>query len=117
VKRPQKKAKKSNSPAPTKKSTKKATKVKEEATAVDDDVEEKPKKKNYFAMMKSQEPPKALGTRPEPVGAPNCLDGFAFVISGQYETLTRDQTKDIIMRYGGYIFIFIFYFLTDIILT
>ncbi|KAI8348834.1 replication factor RFC1 C terminal domain-containing protein [Choanephora cucurbitarum] len=51
--------------------------------------------------MKSVEGPKALGTRPEPVGAPNCLDGLAFVISGQYETLTKEQTKDIVMRYGG----------------
>ncbi|KAI7908090.1 replication factor RFC1 C terminal domain-containing protein [Cokeromyces recurvatus] len=68
------------------------------------ETEEKPKpagKKNYFAMLKNQEPPKALGTRPEPVGAPNCLGGLTFVISGQYETLTRDQTKDIVMRYGG----------------
>ncbi|RCI04017.1 hypothetical protein CU098_011383 [Rhizopus stolonifer] len=65
--------------------------------------EEKPKtaKKNYFAMMKSVEGPKALGTRPEPVGAPNCFDGCAFVISGQYETLTREQTQDIIKRHGG----------------
>ncbi|KAI8991740.1 replication factor RFC1 C terminal domain-containing protein [Mycotypha africana] len=47
------------------------------------------------------EPPKALGTRPEPVGAPGCLTGMTFVISGQYETLTKDQTKDIVLRYGG----------------
>ncbi|KAI9361124.1 replication factor RFC1 C terminal domain-containing protein [Pilaira anomala] len=64
--------------------------------------EEKPKKKNnYFAMMKNKEGPKALGSRPEPVGANNCLANKTFVISGQYETLTREQTKDIVMRYGG----------------
>lgn len=64
--------------------------------------EEKPKKKsNYFAMMKNKEGPKSLGSRPEPVGASNCLANKTFVISGQYETLTRDQTKNIIMRYGG----------------
>ncbi|KAL7319919.1 DNA replication factor C complex subunit Rfc1 [Mucor circinelloides] len=122
VVRPPKKSKKSDSPAPIKKpAPKKATpskvkeevtpskvkeevassKVKEEAAADIAEAEEKPKKKNYFAMLKSQEPPKALGTRPEPVGAPNCFAGMTFVISGQYETLTKDQTKDIIMRYGG----------------
>ncbi|OAD03233.1 hypothetical protein MUCCIDRAFT_110087 [Mucor lusitanicus CBS 277.49] len=101
---PQKKSKKSNSPAPTKKpAAKKAapSKIKKEVDVDAVEAEEKPKKKNYFAMLKSQEPPKALGTRPEPVGAPNCFAGMTFVISGQYETLTKEQTKDIIMRYGG----------------
>lgn len=51
--------------------------------------------------MKNKEGPKSLGSRPEPVGATNCLANKTFVISGQYETLTRDQTKDIVMRYGG----------------
>lgn len=122
VVRPPKKSKKSDSPAPTKKPAPKkaapsktkeevapskakeevaSSKVKEEVAADIAEAEEKPKKKNYFAMLKSQEPPKALGTRPEPVGAPNCFAGMTFVISGQYETLTKDQTKDIIMRYGG----------------
>ncbi|KAI9483454.1 MAG: replication factor RFC1 C terminal domain-containing protein [Benjaminiella poitrasii] len=96
ISRPQKKMK-PNSP-------KHATEEKPKEEKIDTKTEEKPKasgKKNYFAMLKNQEPPKALGTRPEPVGAPNCLSGLAFVISGQYETLTRDQTKDIVMRYGG----------------
>ncbi|KAI9281040.1 replication factor RFC1 C terminal domain-containing protein, partial [Sporodiniella umbellata] len=57
-------------------------------------------KSNYYAMM-NRELPKGLGTRPEPVGAPNCLEGYAFVISGVLETLTKEQTRDIIMRYGG----------------
>lgn len=73
----------------------------EKAPKKDEVKEEKPKKKGYFNMM-NREAPKALGTRPEPVGADNCLEGMTFVISGQYETLTKDQTKDIIMRYGGY---------------
>jgi replication factor C subunit 1 len=51
--------------------------------------------------MKSRPPPNALGSRPEPVGQPNCLAGFTFVISGQYETLTKEKTEDIIKRYGG----------------
>jgi replication factor C subunit 1 len=52
-------------------------------------------------MLKNKEGPKALGTRPQPVGADNCLEGLTFVISGEYETLTREQSKDIVMRYGG----------------
>ncbi|ORE17800.1 DNA replication factor C, large subunit [Rhizopus microsporus] len=49
----------------------------------------------------NREGPKALGTRPEPVGAPNCLNNMTFVISGEFETLTKEQTRDIVMRYGG----------------
>lgn len=64
---------------------------------------EKPKnpKANYFANLKNKEGPKALGSRPLPVGAENCLEGFTFVISGEFETLTREQSKDICLRYGG----------------
>ncbi|KAI9260071.1 replication factor RFC1 C terminal domain-containing protein [Helicostylum pulchrum] len=80
----------------------KAKSAKAEPVEAEPVEEEKPKKKNnYFAMMKNKEGPKSLGSRPEPVGATNCLANKTFVISGQYETLTRDQTKDIVMRYGG----------------
>lgn len=86
----------------TKAPTKKAASTNKETVQGNDEEEEKPKKKpNYFAMLKNKEGPKSLGSRPEPVGASNCLANKTFVISGQYETLTRDQTKDIIMRYGG----------------
>jgi replication factor C subunit 1 len=79
-----------------------------ETEAVEEDIKkdkpvEKPKnpKANYFAMQRNKEGPKALGTRPQPVGAENCLEGLTFVISGEYETLTRNDIKDIVMRYGG----------------
>ncbi|KAI8976130.1 replication factor RFC1 C terminal domain-containing protein [Pilobolus umbonatus] len=74
----------------------------EEANKSEEKVEEKeePKKKGFYALM-NKAPPQALGTRPPPAGAPNCLAGLAFVISGQYETLTKEQTMDIIKRYGG----------------
>ncbi|KAI8388177.1 replication factor RFC1 C terminal domain-containing protein [Radiomyces spectabilis] len=45
--------------------------------------------------------PQALGTRPIPVGKPNCLAGYTFVLSGELETLTKEQTSDVIKRYGG----------------
>ena len=84
--------------APVKKApAKKAEKVEEKV----EEEEEKPKKKsNYFTKMTHEEP-KALGSRPPPEGAPNCLQGLTMVITGQYETLTRDQIKDLILRYGG----------------
>ncbi|KAG0747208.1 hypothetical protein G6F62_002034 [Rhizopus arrhizus] len=86
--------------ADPKEDTKKNEVTKEEKTKEDESNEEKPKKKGYFAML-NREGPKALGTRPEPVGADNCLDNMTFVISGEFETLTKEQTKDIVMRYGG----------------
>ncbi|KAI9269006.1 replication factor RFC1 C terminal domain-containing protein [Phascolomyces articulosus] len=49
----------------------------------------------------NREGPKALGSRAMPVGKPNCFVGKTFVQSGELETLTREQVKDLIMRYGG----------------
>ncbi|KAI8142314.1 replication factor RFC1 C terminal domain-containing protein [Fennellomyces sp. T-0311] len=52
-------------------------------------------------MKKNHVGPQALGTRPEPVGNPNCFAGMAFVQSGEFETLTKEKVKDLVMRYGG----------------
>lgn len=89
--------------AEPKKTTKTSNTAAKKAAAKDEaEAEEAPKKKNnYFARMATKEGPKALGTRPEPVGAPNCLNGLAFVCTGEYDTLSRDQIKTIVMRYGG----------------
>ena len=56
--------------------------------------------RNFYAMM-NRAAPKALGSRPLPVGKDNCFAGKTFVQSGELETLTREQVKDLVMRYGG----------------
>lgn len=45
--------------------------------------------------------PQALGSKEVPVGAENCLEGLAFVITGVLESFERDETKSFIERYGG----------------
>ena len=34
-------------------------------------------------------------------GAPNCLEGLTFVISGVLDSIERDQAAEIIKKYGG----------------
>ncbi|ORZ19695.1 replication factor RFC1 C terminal domain-domain-containing protein [Absidia repens] len=51
--------------------------------------------------MLHRAPPSALGSRPKPVGKDGCLTDLAFVLSGEFETLTKDNIKDIIKTYGG----------------
>jgi hypothetical protein len=41
------------------------------------------------------------GTRAVPEAAPNCMGGMTVVMTGEFETLTRDQVTDIVKRYGG----------------
>jgi hypothetical protein len=41
------------------------------------------------------------GTRAIPEAAENCMGNMAFVMTGEFETITRDQVTDIIKRYGG----------------
>lgn len=41
------------------------------------------------------------GTREVPEGAENCLLDMTFVVTGEMETLDRNQITEIIKRYGG----------------
>lgn len=34
-------------------------------------------------------------------GQDNCLEGVTFVITGIFESIDRDETKNLIQRYGG----------------
>ncbi len=36
-----------------------------------------------------------------PSGAPNCLEGLTFVITGVLDSLEREDAADIIKKYGG----------------
>eukprot|EP00126_Sphaerothecum_destruens_P004665 Sdes_comp18309_c0_seq1m8020 len=57
--------------------------------------------KSQYASYLHREAPKLLGTRPPPQGAPNCLEGLVFVITGELETLSRDDATNLVRKYGG----------------
>jgi replication factor C subunit 1 len=51
--------------------------------------------------MMNRAPPSALGSRPKPVGKSGCLAGQTFVLSGEFETITKEDISDTIKTYGG----------------
>jgi replication factor C subunit 1 len=51
--------------------------------------------------MLHRAPPSALGSRPKPVGKDGCLTGLTFVLSGEFDTITKTDITDIIKTYGG----------------
>ena len=60
------------------------------------------KKFNYYKYKaKLESGPKNPGSKPVPVGAENCLEGITFVLTGTGDSMGRDETKQLIERYGG----------------
>lgn len=51
-------------------------------------------------LGEARDPPKH-GSKPIPVGKPDCLKGVIFVLTGLNESLTREEMVDLITRYGG----------------
>jgi replication factor C subunit 1 len=61
-----------------------------------------PKKFNYREYLQRRSAgPAAPGSKPIPVGTPNCLLGLAFVFSGELDSLSREEAQDLVKRYGG----------------
>ena len=61
-----------------------------------------PKKFNYYEYLHRRSAgPVAPGSKPIPVGAPNCLLGLAFVFTGELDSLSREEAQDLVKRYGG----------------
>ncbi len=103
-----KKAKEKTTPPPKKETVKKATK-----SSKKDELEEspgleekktasakKPANKFYAAYMR-REGPKNPGSKPVPIGKPNCFSGLKFLTTGVLDSLDRDECKRIIEKYGG----------------
>ena len=57
-------------------------------------------KSTYHAFMQRQGPAKP-GSKPLPRGAENCLAGLKFCITGEMESSSRGDIKDVIQRHGG----------------
>ncbi|KAI9219723.1 hypothetical protein BC828DRAFT_385403 [Blastocladiella britannica] len=66
---------------------------------------EEARKANYRAFLerKAAGPagPSNPGSKVIPVGQPNCLHGLTFVLSGDFESLARNEMEDLIKRYNG----------------
>ena len=45
--------------------------------------------------------PRAPGSKAIPTGAENCLEGLTFVLTGIGESMDREETADLLKKYGG----------------
>ncbi|RKP14524.1 replication factor RFC1 C terminal domain-containing protein [Piptocephalis cylindrospora] len=52
-------------------------------------------------MQLNKTGPSAPGSKKIPEGAPNCLRGLTFVFTGELSSIDRDQSSDLVRRYGG----------------
>lgn len=67
-----------------------------------DDDKKKAQRANYMKFLSRQNArPKNLGSKEVPIGAPNCLAGKTFVLSGILDSLERGDVEDIVSKYGG----------------
>lgn len=89
-------------------SSKKSKKVQDESDldrSVYDADEEKHEKRRAAAILYHQfqkrSGPSNPGSKEIPKGKPNCLDGLAFVLTGEFESMERDEAKAVIVELGG----------------
>ncbi|ESW04506.1 hypothetical protein PHAVU_011G100500 [Phaseolus vulgaris] len=54
-----------------------------------------------FMNFGERKDPPHKGEKEVPEGAPNCLAGLTFVISGTLDSLEREEAEDLIKRHGG----------------
>ncbi|KAL0389925.1 UNVERIFIED_CONTAM: Replication factor C subunit [Sesamum calycinum] len=54
-----------------------------------------------FMNFGERKDPPHKGEKEVPEGAPDCLDGLTFVISGTLDSLEREEAEDLIKRHGG----------------
>lgn len=89
-------------------SSKKPKKTSDESEldrSVYDPDEERQEKRRAAAILYSQfqkrKGPSNPGSKEIPKGKPNCLEGLAFVITGEFESMERDEAKSVIKDLGG----------------
>ncbi|XP_052365371.1 LOW QUALITY PROTEIN: replication factor C subunit 1 [Oncorhynchus keta] len=76
------------------------TSPKKESTSPEES-EKKRGNSSAFRSFLNRDGPRALGSKPIPTGAENCLEGCVFVISGVLDSMEREDAKCLIERYGG----------------
>lgn len=99
-KKPQK-----NTPSSSKKPKKTHDESEDLDRSVYDADEEKHEKRRAAAMLYQQfqkrKGPSNPGSKEIPKGKPKCLDGLAFVLTGEFESMERDEAKAVIVSLGG----------------
>lgn len=94
---------------PPKKTPSSSKKPKEDESDLDRSVydpdQEKQEKRRAAAVLYHQfqkrSGPSKPGSKEIPKGKPNCLSGLAFVLTGVFESMERDEAKAVIMDFGG----------------
>ncbi|KAJ3366310.1 hypothetical protein GGF31_008119 [Allomyces arbusculus] len=86
-------------PAPTAATASPSTPNPDGPVDMEDDA--KARSKAAYLKYQSRAGPTALGSKEVPEGADNCLHGLTFVQTGDFSSFTRDDVKELIMRYGG----------------
>ncbi|KAJ1953514.1 DNA replication factor C complex subunit Rfc1, partial [Linderina pennispora] len=59
------------------------------------------KKTFNYSKMKAGNAPLNPGSKEIPVGRPGCFEGMTFVVTGNLESLSREEMEDLIKSYGG----------------
>uniref|UniRef100_H2Y6A5 BRCT domain-containing protein n=1 Tax=Ciona savignyi TaxID=51511 RepID=H2Y6A5_CIOSA len=54
-----------------------------------------------YQQWQNRSGPENPGSKEIPQGQKNCMEGLTFVITGVQESLTRDEIKSLVERYGG----------------
>ncbi|KAK7073039.1 replication factor C subunit 1 [Halocaridina rubra] len=76
----------------------------ENASDADSTLQPEDKKKNsraaYFKFLQRAGPSNP-GSKPIPDGAPGCLQGMTFVVTGVLDSLDREETSELVKKYGG----------------
>lgn len=68
---------------------------------IKEDTEASAKKEAGFQKFINRSGPAAPGSKPVPVGQPNCLAGLTFVFTGEMDSTSREEATDLVKRYGG----------------
>lgn len=55
----------------------------------------------YYAAYMRRDGPKNPGSKPVPIGKPDCFAGLKFLVTGVLNSLDRDECKRIVEKYGG----------------
>lgn len=100
-----KKKSQKNTPASSKKPKKPDDEEEELDRSVYDPDEEKQEKKRAAAILYHQRQKRAgpsnPGSKEIPKGKANCLNGLTFVLTGEFESMERDEAKAVIIELGG----------------
>ena len=80
----------------------KVDKKEENTTSIDFEAEEKLKRrKNAFLSFINRSGPANPGSKEVPIGAEGCFEGLCFVITGVMDSLTSEEIREIVSKYGG----------------